>query len=80
MTPLGQSSISSYSLIHGRSHRTNATIAAITAPAMIIAATALEELKGEVAAADRTPRILEAMVMERDGTLPRLPGGPPLKH
>jgi hypothetical protein len=40
----------------------------------------IEELQGEVAAADRTLRILEALVKERDGTLPGLPGGPPLKH
>jgi hypothetical protein len=40
----------------------------------------VEELKGEVASADRTLRIPEAMVKEREGTLPGLPGGPPLKH
>jgi len=40
----------------------------------------MEELKGEVASADRTLRILKAMVKERDGKLPGLPGGPPLKN
>jgi len=40
----------------------------------------VEELKGEVASADRALRILEAMVKEREGKLPGLPGGPPLKH
>src|SRR5215470_1673451 len=39
----------------------------------------VEELKGEVASADRTLRILEAMVKERERTLPGLPGGPSLK-
>jgi len=38
----------------------------------------VEELQGEVVAADRVLKVLEAM--ERDGTLPGLPGGPPLKH
>jgi hypothetical protein len=40
----------------------------------------MEELKGEVASADRTLRILEAIVKEREGKLPGLPGGPPLKN
>ena len=40
----------------------------------------IEELQGEIASADRTLRILEAMAKERKGTLPGLPGGTPLKH
>src|SRR5262249_61737365 len=40
----------------------------------------VEELQGEVAAADRVLKFLEAKVRERDGKLPCLPGGPPLKH
>jgi len=40
----------------------------------------IEQLQGEVATADRTLRILEAMVKEREGFLPGLPGGPPLKR
>src|SRR5262249_45930960 len=40
----------------------------------------IEELQGEVAAADRVLKILEPMVKEREGKLPGLPGGPPLKH
>ena len=39
----------------------------------------VEELQGEVASADRTLRILEAAVKEREGVLPGLPAGPPLK-
>jgi len=38
----------------------------------------VEELQGEVASA-RTLRILAAVVKEREGVLPGLPGGPPLK-
>jgi hypothetical protein len=40
----------------------------------------VEELQGEVASADHTLRILEAMVKERERTLPGLPGSPPLKR
>jgi hypothetical protein len=40
----------------------------------------VEELQGEVAAADRVLKVVEAMVQEREGKLPGLPGGPPLKH
>jgi hypothetical protein len=40
----------------------------------------VEELQGEVAAADRVLKVVEAIVQEREGKLPGLPGGPPLKH
>jgi hypothetical protein len=41
----------------------------------------LAEVKRPVAAADRTLHILKTMVAkESEGTLPGLPGGPPLKH
>ena len=40
----------------------------------------VEELQGEVAAAERVLKVLEAKVKEREGKLPGLPGGPPLKH
>jgi hypothetical protein len=39
----------------------------------------VEKLQGEVAAADRVLKVLEAKVKERDGRLPGLPGGPPLE-
>ena len=39
----------------------------------------VEVLHGEVAAADRALKVLEAMVEKRERTLPGLPGGPPLK-
>ena len=43
--------------------------------------TSVEELKGEVASLGRTLRILEGIVAEESkGTLPGLPGGPPLKR
>ncbi|HEY7086047.1 MAG TPA: hypothetical protein VH519_14655 [Hyphomicrobiaceae bacterium] len=40
----------------------------------------MEQLKGEVAAADRVLKVLEGMVKEREGKLPGLPGGPSLKN
>ena len=39
----------------------------------------VEELQGDVAALDRVLKTLEATVKEREGNLPGLPGGPPLK-
>jgi len=40
----------------------------------------VEELEGELASAERAIKILKAMDdEEREGTLPGLPGGPPLK-
>jgi hypothetical protein len=40
----------------------------------------MEKLKGEVAAAERVLKFLEAKVTERGGKLPGLPGGPSLKN
>ena len=40
----------------------------------------VEELRGEVASLDRALKVLEAIVKKREGKLPGLPGGPPLKH
>ena len=40
----------------------------------------IAELQGEVAVADRVLKILKAKVEQREGTLPGLPGGPPIKH
>jgi hypothetical protein len=41
----------------------------------------VEELEGEVASLDRALQILKGTVdKESEGTLPGLPGGPPLKH
>jgi len=39
----------------------------------------VEELEGELASTDRALEILKEMAEEREGTLPGLPGGPPLK-
>ena len=40
----------------------------------------VEELEDELASADLALKILKATAEEREGALPGLPGGPPLKH
>ena len=41
--------------------------------------TSIEDLQLEVASAERVLKSLKTIAKEREGTLPGLPGGPPLK-